>query len=794
MKTEAYRPLPGVETGVLRRQNNVLVNIVRIFRHAVSSHSETEVAEVCLDGAMSLTASGRGLIGSAGEGGELRCLASAGWPALAAGASIERPLEDALHRLIASGATGSPTAQLDAGDAVLAVPLTSAGVPQGLLVVARQRRYDPEDREALEALAEQMAGLLAHRRDEQGRRLSVERALRDSEERFRAMVEAVPALTFEADAEGFNTFSSERWCAYTGMTMEETLGAGWIRAIHPDDLEAAAARWTEATRTSTLFESQHRLRAADGSYRWFIGRALPFRDASGRASRWAGSLTDIDDLVRAEQALRSSEARFRQLANAMPQLVWTANADGVVDYYNQRQAEFSGFEESPNGSRWAPVVHQEDRAATAAAWSHAVATGTVYEIEHRVLRADGIYRWYLTRGFPVTDASGRVVKWFGTATDVDVTKRAEETLREEDRRKNEFLATLSHELRNPLAPIRYALELLSGAGHDEATARPIDVIGRQLKHLVRLVDDLLDVTRVASNKIRLRRRLVEFGPVLEHALETVERDLQAAGHSLSISTPPAPVWLNADPDRLAQILSNVLLNAVQYTPANGRIYVDASVAAGTLRLSVSDTGVGLGRGDLDRVFQMFTQVSGVSRDGLGIGLSLVKALVELHGGTVEARSEGSGLGSDFIVRLPVEVGGQATAPAMNGRVERPAAVRRVLVVDDNLDAAEMMRTLLELDGHEVRVAGNAPDALRVAGEFGPDVGLFDIGLPGVDGYELARRVRADAALSAMRLVAVTGWGQEEDRRRAIEAGFDAHMTKPADPDAVRKVVNGSRTV
>ena len=548
--------LSGAEGNSLSRQNAVLLSIVRIFRHAVSSRSEAEVAAVCLDGAMSLTASECGFIGSVGDDGELRQLASAGWPALDPGAPGEvfengapapGRFQDAFRGLTGENAAGVASTDLDEGGSMLAVSLMAAGMPQGLLAVAREQRYQPEDCETLEVLAGEMAGLLAHRRDEQGRRQSVEQALRESEERFRAMVEAVPELTFEADAAGNNTFSSERWCSYTGMTVGETLGRGWARAVHPEDAPAAAARWENATRSATLFESKHRLRAADGTYRWFIGRALPFPDASGRASRWAGSLTDIDDLVRAEQALRSSEARFRQLADAMPQLVWTANADGVVDYYNQRQAEFSGIEESAEGWRWAPVVHPEDREATVAAWSGAVARGTIYEIEHRVLRADGTYRWYLSRGFPVTDAAGRVVKWFGTATDVDVTKRAEATLREEDRRKNEFLATLSHELRNPLAPIRYALELLSQAGQDEATARPIGVIGRQLNHLVRLVDDLLDITRIGSNKITLRQQRVEFGPVLAHALETVERDLQAAGHSLSVSTPSAPVVAGCGP-------------------------------------------------------------------------------------------------------------------------------------------------------------------------------------------------------------------------------------------------------
>ena len=792
MKNEAIVPLTADAARALRRDNTVLQGLTRLFRHALSAPNEEELAAGCLDVATSLTGSTSGFVGYVDDSGALRQLASIGWPSSAATPVSRRVAATGQPYLSNSpgpeAGPGQPAVPDPAASPILAVPLAAA-MPHGVLAVGnRAGGYGPEQVEVLETLAAEIVEILAHRREEQGRRLSVEQALRETEERFRAMVGAVPSLTFEADSQGNNTFSSERWCTYTGMTLEETLGMGWLRAIHPDDAAQAASRWEHAAQVGALFESKHRLRAADGTYRWFIARALPFHDAKGKPVRWAGSLTDIDALVRAEQALRASEARFRQLADAMPQLVWTANAEGVVDYYNRRQEEFSGFARSGDGWQWAPVLHPDDRAATVAAWSRAVATGAVYEIEHRVKRADGNYRWYLSRGLPVHDGAGRVVRWFGTATDVDATKRAEETLRESDRHKNEFLATLSHELRNPLAPIRYALELLSHSGHDETTARPIQVIARQLNHLVRLVDDLLDITRIASNKIRLRRQRVEFGPVLEQALEAIERDLHAAGHSLSVEAPSTPVWLDADPDRLAQVVSNLLINAVQYTPVSGEIHVSATAVDGELRFSVSDTGLGLGHEDLDRVFEMFTQVSGVGRDGLGIGLSLVKALVELHGGTVEARSDGLGRGSEFVVRLPAAMPPVEARPAPEVGAGGPAARRRVLVVDDNLDAAEMMRAVLELEGHDVRVAGNAFEALQIASAFRPDVGLFDIGLPGIDGYELARRVRHDPALSRLHLVAVTGWGQEDDRRRALEAGFDAHMTKPADPDAVRDVV------
>ena len=392
-------------------------------------------------------------------------------------------------------------------------------------------------------------------------------------------------------------------------------------------------------------------------------------------------------------------------------------------------------------------------------------------------------RWLAER-----DAAGQIVELLESNVDVTQRKRALEVLRESDRRKSEFLATLSHELRNPLAPIRYALELLRCENDDGSPAHPKRVIERQLGHLVHLVDDLLDVTRIASNKIRLRRRRVGLAEVVQQAVEATAPDIEQANHCLVVSLPADPLWIDADPDRLAQVLTNLLNNAVRYTPSGGRLTLTAAAVHDEVAISVSDTGVGLKSEDRERVFEMFTQVGEPGQGGLGIGLALVKGLVELHGGRIEVKSDGPGRGSEFLIRLPLAAAPSFPVAADEAGTSARRTGRRVLVVDDNVDSAEMLRTFLELHGHEVRVANDGTSALAILSEFAPDIGLFDIGLPGMSGYDLARHIREDGRYDGMFLVAVTGWGQEEDRQRAREVGFNAHLTKPPDPADLHRVL------
>ena len=380
------------------------------------------------------------------------------------------------------------------------------------------------------------------------------------------------------------------------------------------------------------------------------------------------------------------------------------------------------------------------------------------------------------------------------ARDVAARAAAEARLREQDRKKDEFLATLAHELRNPLAPIRTGLHLLGLAISDEEAARTRDRMERHLGHLVRLVDDLLDLSRVTLGRIELKKERVDLRAALESAIDATRSQLESRGHELTVDVPDEPLLVEADPTRIAQVFSNLVDNAAKYTPPGGHIRVEVEVeVAGErepdrsrVRARVRDDGMGIAPEMLPDVFDMFTQ-GGQSierpQGGLGIGLTLVRRLVEMHGGTGSAASDGAGRGSSFVVELPLAAAARAGEPesargARGGR--RASRGHRILVVDDNVDGAEMLAMLLEHAGNQTRLAHTGPAALVAAADFHPDVVFLDIGLPGIDGYEVAKRLRADPTSPKPYIVALTGWGAEEDRRQARSAGFDDHLVKPVD--------------
>lgn len=371
--------------------------------------------------------------------------------------------------------------------------------------------------------------------------------------------------------------------------------------------------------------------------------------------------------------------------------------------------------------------------------------------------------------------------------------RAEESLRQADRRKDEFLATLSHELRNPLAPLRNSVHILRlTASDDPTTARVCETMERQVNHLVRLVDDLLEVSRITRGKIELRKDNVELAAVTRNAVETSRPLIDAAGVQLAISLPQEPIIVNGDPVRLAQVFANLLNNAAKYTDSGGQIWFTARREEGEAVISIRDTGIGIAAELLPKVFDMFMQVDVAtdrSQGGLGIGLTLVRSLTELHDGTVSVHSEGPGKGSEFVVRLPVvakaRTSGLATAKST---AEPTIAARRILVVDDNVDAAKTLGMLLKYLGADVRVVHNGPAGIDAIEEFQPNVVLLDIGMPGMDGYAVARKIRERHGIDSVTLIALTGWGQEDDRRRTREAGFDHHLVKPADINALQTLL------
>ncbi|ALL63335.1 Chemotaxis protein methyltransferase CheR [Paraburkholderia caribensis MBA4] len=395
--------------------------------------------------------------------------------------------------------------------------------------------------------------------------------------------------------------------------------------------------------------------------------------------------------------------------------------------------------------------------------------------------------------------------------------RAEEALRDADRRKDQFLATLAHELRNPLAPIRNAVELMDPRHHaSEDTVRDARMIARrQVEHLSRLVDDLLDVSRITHGKIALQMECVDLGAAVATAVEANQPSIQKKQHTLHVNVPDESCMIYGDPIRVAQVISNLLSNAAKYTPEGGVIELDASAAEGTMTIRVRDNGIGIPPNELADVFNLFMQSEDSlarSEGGLGIGLSLAKTLTELHGGSIEAFSAGLGMGSEFVVTLPIAASGKVAAswPAASGAVTSgedastnpapaaanpvgdtqgaPDAKRRVMVVDDSVDGAESMSILLEMLGHDVRVMYDGAAAISTAGEFKPEVVLLDIGLPGIDGYQVARALRAEPATAGALLIALTGYGQESDRQRTRDAGFDHHLVKPASLDDIERVI------
>lgn len=491
--------------------------------------------------------------------------------------------------------------------------------------------------------------------------------------------------------------------------------------------------------------------------------------------------------IQAELALRESETKFKIMTDAMPQMVWSTRADGLHDYFNRGWYEFTGAPEGSSlGVGWLGLFSPEDQVRTAAAWQHSHATGEPYEIEARLRHCTGDYRWVLSRALPVRDEGGAVFRWMGTCTDIHDQKVFQEELKAANRRKDEFLAMLAHELRNPLAPISSAAHTLELAANDPARVlRASKLINRQVKHMTALVDDLLDVSRVNRGLVRIADEVVEIGQVVQSALEQARPHMAARQHEVSTHGLEQTARVRGDQVRLVQIVSNLLNNAAKYTPYGGRIAVALKVQDEQVAISVTDNGSGIEPELQPHVFELFTQ--GVrtpdrAQGGLGIGLALVKRVVELHGGAVRVESAGLGHGSTFTVSLPLTAA-KPTVPAAGLPPALTGTHRQlhIMVVDDNLDAALSLGQLLELEGHRVTVKTNAAQALLASEDDPAEVYLLDIGLPDMDGYALAQRLNRQPGTRHAMLIAVTGYGQAEDVAQSLASGFHHHFVKPLEP-------------
>ncbi|AXA92105.1 PAS domain-containing protein [Massilia sp. YMA4] len=493
--------------------------------------------------------------------------------------------------------------------------------------------------------------------------------------------------------------------------------------------------------------------------------------------------------------LRESEAKFRTIADAMPQMVWSTLPDGYHDYYNQQWYDYTGVPDgSTDGAAWNDVFHPDDQARAWQAWRHSLATGDTYEIQYRLRHRSGEYRWVLGRALPIRDEAGRIVRWMGTCTDIHTQKLAEDALREAAQRKDEFLAMLAHELRNPLAPISTAAQLLRVRQADEkARTMASEIIVRQVRHMTALVDDLLDVSRVTRGLVELDMATLDLKQVINSAIEQALPLIEARRHALEVRTPPQRAQVRGDRTRLVQVIANVLNNAAKYTPPNGRIQLTLDVDDGHARVAVTDNGNGIAPALLPDIFDLFVQGERSpdrAQGGLGLGLALVRSLTALHGGSATADSAGEGQGSTFTITLPLAADDSACSDAAPQHV--PGTARHhlhVMIVDDNIDGALSLAELLRAQGHRVSVAEDAEMALYEPALETVQAFILDIGLPGMDGYTLARHLRSRPAIAKALLIALTGYGQPADRVLSTAAGFDHHFVKPVDTQALAQVLD-----
>jgi PAS domain S-box-containing protein len=613
-------------------------------------------------------------------------------------------------------------------------------------------------------------------------------------ERLAAIVDtsqdAIISKTIDGVITSWNA-SAERLFGYTAA---EAVGQN-IKLIIPPDRHAEETEILQRLRRGEVIDHYETVRLRkDGTLVETALTISPLRDETGTVIGASKIARDIGDRKLADLILRQSESRFRSLIEASGAIVYTSDAEARWVAPQPAWEAYTGqnFEQYRDYG-WADAIHPEDRARIRELVKQSLAKGTVFEADGRLWHArTRTWRYVEARAVAIRDAEGRVREWVGTCLDVHARKEAEEALRASDRRKDEFLAVLAHELRNPLAPLSNALEILQAENLDAKTIREMsDVARRQVQHLVRLVDDLMEVSRFTRGAIELKREPLLLASAVQGAIEISQPLIDEMGHILEIALPSDPLLVLGDRTRLTQVIANLLNNAAKYTPPRGRIRVSVRAQGAAAQIIVADNGIGIPPAMLTKVFQMFTQIDRSqerTQGGLGIGLSLVRRLVELHGGTVDARSEGRGRGSEFVVRLPlaadVHPAPEVPRPTLTAMPQR----RRILVADDNRDAVRILTMLLRTLGQEVHTAFDGDEALERAGTLHPDIILLDIGMPRLSGYEVARRIRGEGWGKDVMLVALTGWGQDQDRRRSAESGFDRHLIKPISAQALSELL------
>ena len=675
----------------------------------------------------------------------------------------------------------------------------------------------------------------------------IEEAVRNSEQRLRFMLDAMHQKIFTEPGDGAVDYFNPAWTQFTGLSGDTLRDWGWLQVVHPDDVDASLASWHAALAAATPWQAEQRFRGADGLYRWHLSRAVPMHDEAGRLAMWIGSNTDIHEVKIVESELarrlrveRRHSAVLGKVAAASNQLHTAASSGDIAEEVvhivrdilevhqavislttdvsgaqaisavslSDKYAAYRGYRVPADGSGIYATVsrsNQPMRLTEAQLQSHPGFKG--FGAEHG--RHPPMRGWLAVplkahdgSNIGLLQASDKFDGDFNEEDQAILTQLASiaatgfenarlyQSLQEQHRRKDEFLAMLAHELRNPLAPIRAAADLLTIANLGEAKIRQTSaVISRQVRHMSGLIDDLLDISRVTRGLIALDGAEVDIKRVVADALEQVHPLMEARRHALTVTSTVGPAFVAGDHKRLVQVLANILNNAAKYTPDEGRIVVRTEATALDVILSVEDNGAGVAPELQPYMFELFSQAARSSdraQGGLGIGLALVKNLVILHGGKVSCFSEGAGRGSRFTITLPRMVSGQPAGAVAEAEAEAamapapPAAGKCILVVDDNVDAADVLAMLLEASGHTALVEYGAEAGLARALRDRPAICVLDIGLPDMDGRELARRLRQAPELDGMLLIAATGYGSEQDRIDALAAGFDHHLVKPLD--------------
>ncbi|HEY9627855.1 MAG TPA: PAS domain-containing protein [Coleofasciculaceae cyanobacterium] len=621
--------------------------------------------------------------------------------------------------------------------------------------------------------------------------------------------------------DGYFKWLSPTWEQTLGWTSEELMAQPYLEFVHPDDRPATAAevQKTIAAQTTSVYENRYRCK--EGSYRWLSWKTEPFAEEQ----RIYGRAIDITDEKQVEAALRDSEAKFRTIADTMPQIVWSTTADGYHDYFNQRWYDYTGMiRGGDQGWNWKDYLYPDDYQRTLEIWQYCLKTGEPYEVEYRFRRAsDGAFRWFIGRALPIYNDQGEITRWFGTCTDVNdqwqlLEQQAQLLERERSARteaervsrmKDEFLATLSHELRTPLNAILGWSQLLRRGGLTaERMTQGLNTIDRNVRIQSQLIEDLLDMSRIISGKIRLDVQRIDLPAVIEAALETVRLAAEAKEIRLQKVLDSQAGIVSGDPARLQQVVWNLLSNAIKFTPKGGRVLIVLERVESHIEISVIDTGKGIEPDFLPYVFERFRQAdASITRQqgGLGLGLSIVRSLIELHGGTVRAESLGAGKGATFMVALPlmaVHADRPSESPVSEGAhhlgdagwndPDSPSLRGvKVLVTDDELDARELVQFILEQVGAAVVTANSSQQALTLLKVENPDVLVSDIGMPGVDGYQLIRQVRSLPPEQGGKIpaVALTAYARTEDRKLALLSGYQMHIAKPVEPSELIAIVS-----